>query len=305
MINVVGLKSFGLPTALLLATTGQDVTCTDSDERLLFALKSGTYSTEADIENLLSRATDCGITFTDSCVKAEIYILCVPAPLFEGTDMIDATAVCDTISEILQICDEGATIIIETELDPGTIETIIMPMVSNKKIRIAYSPEKAKFGNLLTEIIETPRIIATDSDETGRYVSALYKSFVKGSIELTDIMPKYIMERIEIECMSHGIQNFTRVGLYGITSADDSDDITNSHTIKILERNPDFIAYDPYVSTRVVTNQSYDFMRFLDSVDMVVIMRGHKELMENEKLLKGKTVLDTLNICTLPDVIRL
>ena len=55
----------------------------------------------------------------------------------------------------------------------------------------------------------------------------------------------------------------------------------------------------------VVKNQYHDLDRFLADVDMVVIMVGHDEIRGQMDKLSGKIVLDTRNICRLPDVYTL
>ena len=46
-------------------------------------------------------------------------------------------------------------------------------------------------------------------------------------------------------------------------------------------------------------------LKFLTEVDMVVIMVGHNEIRENMNKLQGKIILDTRNICNIPEVYHL
>ena len=59
------------------------------------------------------------------------------------------------------------------------------------------------------------------------------------------------------------------------------------------------------VKKDVVKNQYHDLDKFLADVDLVVIMVGHSELREHMDKLRGKVVLDTRNICRLPDTYTL
>ena len=54
--------------------------------------------------------------------------------------------------------------------------------------------------------------------------------------------------------------------------------------------------YDPFIVRDVVENQYHDLERFLDDVDMVVIMVKHNEIIENLDRLRGKIVLDCQNV---------
>ena len=55
----------------------------------------------------------------------------------------------------------------------------------------------------------------------------------------------------------------------------------------------------------MVPNQYHDPDKFLDDVDMVVIMVGHDEIKKNMHKLEGKIVFDTRKVCELPGVYRL
>ena len=63
--------------------------------------------------------------------------------------------------------------------------------------------------------------------------------------------------------------------------------------------------YDPWVKRDLVPNQYHDFDAFLKDVDMVVILVGHSQLLDNMDRLQDKVVLDTRHVCQLPGVHRL
>ena len=63
--------------------------------------------------------------------------------------------------------------------------------------------------------------------------------------------------------------------------------------------------YYPYVKKDLTEGQVHDLREFLDSVDMVVIMVAHDEIVENADLLEGKVVLDTRNCVDLEGIERL
>ena len=105
-------------------------------------------------------------------------------------------------------------------------------------------------------------------------------------------------------------QDVSRVGLYGLTYKENVDDFRESPTLQLLECQERHLAeplkvYDPMVKRDVVKNQYHDLDRFLADVDMVVIMVGHDEIRGQMDKLSGKIVLDTRNICRLPDVYTL
>ena len=99
-----------------------------------------------------------------------------------------------------------------------------------------------------------------------------------------------------------GMKDVSRVGLYGLTYKENVDDMRESPTLQMLECMDKHLAggrvkvYDPYITENVVENQYHDLDGFLDAVDLVVVMVGHDEIINNFHKLEEKDVLDTRNI---------
>lgn len=124
------------------------------------------------------------------------------------------------------------------------------------------------------------------------------------SMKTNDGMPDFVLNRIYEIMKEKGITDVAKVGLYGLTYKEDVDDMRESPTLQLLESQerhlaPGLKVYDPLIAEDVVPNQLHSLDEFLDSVDMVVIMVGHKEIRENMEKLRSKVVLDTRHICFL------
>lgn len=124
------------------------------------------------------------------------------------------------------------------------------------------------------------------------------------SMKTNDGMPDFVLNRIYEIMKEKGITDVAKVGLYGLTYKEDVDDMRESPTLQLLESQerhlaPGLKVYDPLIAEDVVPNQLHSLEEFLDSVDMVVIMVGHKEIRENMEKLRSKVVLDTRHICFL------
>ena len=126
-----------------------------------------------------------------------------------------------------------------------------------------------------------------------------------------DSMPDYVLDRIHDVMQKEGLTDVTRVGLYGLTYKENVDDVRESPTLQLLESMERHLAgglvkvYDPWVKRDLVPNQYHDFDAFLKDVDMVVILVGHSQLLDNMDRLQDKVVLDTRHVCQLPGVHRL
>ncbi len=135
-------------------------------------------------------------------------------------------------------------------------------------------------------------------------------NLIKQARTINDSMPEFVLGRISDIMKEKNIKDVSRVGLYGLTYKENVDDVRESPTHHMLESMPRQLpsgvkVYDPCVKRDICDNQYHDFDAFLDDVDIVVILVGHDEIVENMDKLKGKTVLDTRNICSLPGVYKL
>ncbi len=127
------------------------------------------------------------------------------------------------------------------------------------------------------------------------------------SMKVNDSMPDFVLNRIYEIMKEKGLSDVSRVGLYGLTYKENVDDMRESPTLQLLESQqrhlaPGLKVYDPFITKDVVDNQYHDLDKFLEDVDMVVIMVNHNEIKENMQKLAGKTVLDCRNICDLDGV---
>ncbi len=130
------------------------------------------------------------------------------------------------------------------------------------------------------------------------------------SMKVNDSMPEFVLERIYEIMKEKGMTDISRVGLYGLTYKENVDDYRESPTLQLLECQEKHLAeplkvYDPFITQDLVKNQYHDFDKFLEDTDLVVIMVKHSEIKDNMDKLKGKTVLDCQNICSLPDTYRI
>lgn len=120
--------------------------------------------------------------------------------------------------------------------------------------------------------------------------------------KINDSMPEFVLERIHEIMKENGIKDVSRVGLYGLSYKEDVDDVRESPTLQLLDCMERHLAkgikvYDPWISGDIVENQYHDLDEFLDTVELVVIMVGHKEIKNKFELLEDKIVLDTRKIC--------
>lgn len=122
------------------------------------------------------------------------------------------------------------------------------------------------------------------------------------SMKVNDSMPEFVLERIYSIMKENGMTDISRVGLYGLTYKENVDDYRESPTLQLLDCQEKHLAtglkvYDPFITSDIVKNQYHDLDKFIDDIDLVVIMVGHNEIKDNLDKLQNKIVLDTRKVC--------
>ncbi|MDR1665191.1 MAG: nucleotide sugar dehydrogenase [Clostridiales bacterium] len=128
--------------------------------------------------------------------------------------------------------------------------------------------------------------------------------------KINDSMPAFVLQRVHEIMKENNLTDISRVGFYGITYKEDVDDIRESPTLQLFEIMQKHLGggvkfYDPLCKPDILPGQVADFDTFLDSCDIIVIMVGHKQILNNMPRLEGKWILDTRDVCKMPGVFKL
>ena len=197
-VNVIGMGYIGLPTALMMASHGVNVVGTDYNKNLVDELqKTGKVFEEKGLSELFSAAVRAGIRFSTEYQKADIYIVSVPTPYLKKSRKIDPKYVVAACESVLEICNDGAILVVESTISPGTIDHCVRPLIGGRDIRLAHAPERIIPGNMLHELVHNARTIGADDIETAETVRSLYASFCEAEIVLTDIRTAEMSKVVE------------------------------------------------------------------------------------------------------------
>ncbi|GAB6086154.1 nucleotide sugar dehydrogenase [Alkaliphilus crotonatoxidans] len=204
MINVIGLGYIGLPTALMFAKSGVEVVGTDLNNKLVDSLSKGKLTFEEDgLEDLFNAAIESGIKFTTEYRKTDTYIVAVPTPYINSSKKLDPKYVIAAVNRVLDICEKGAVIIIESTISPGSIDKYIRPEIENRgviigtDVHLVHAPERIIPGNMIYELEHNSRTVGADDPTIGEKVKELYSSFCKSEIVVTDIRSAEMSKVVE------------------------------------------------------------------------------------------------------------
>lgn len=204
MINVIGLGYIGLPTALMLAASGNEVIGTDIDEERVKVLQKGIVPfEEKNMPELMEEAMDNGVSFSTEYHQTDMYIITVPTPYDRYSKKIDPTYIQNAVQTVMEKAFDNATIVVESTVSPGTINKHIRPIIekgeleTGKSFHLVHAPERILPGNMVYELRHNSRTVGTDNKEVGKKVKEVYETFCNAEIIITDIRTAEMSKVVE------------------------------------------------------------------------------------------------------------
>ncbi|MDA1060784.1 MAG: nucleotide sugar dehydrogenase [bacterium] len=119
---------------------------------------------------------------------SEFIIVCVPTPV-KNSNLPDLSHIIDVSKKISKQLEKGQTIIIESTINPGVCEEIILPILEKsglkggKDFHLAHCPERINPGDKKWNINNIPRNIGALSEKGLKKAKIFYKTFVKAEIK--------------------------------------------------------------------------------------------------------------------------
>lgn len=195
-IVIVGMGYVGFPLACLLGAIGHRVFGVDINQDKVDKINRGLipfdYQEKGLLELFRKSKLKAGNNF-DVCRKANAIIIAVETPVNEKTNKSEFIALISALQSVGKNLSDGALVIVESTIAPGTTENIIVPMLestSNKKAGkdffVAHCPERISPTETLYKLVNMPRVIGGHTREAGKMTANLYKTFVKADIDVID-----------------------------------------------------------------------------------------------------------------------
>lgn len=203
-LNIIGLGYIGLPTALSFAGAGIDVIGTDYNKEIVNTLNNGQVTFKEDgLYDLYKEALNRGIEFSTEYAKTNKYIITVPTPYIKESKKLDPKYVISAVESVLDVCDKGTILVIESTVSPGTMDKFVRPIVEDRgfiigeDIHLVHAPERIIPGNMVNELKNNSRTIGADNIEIGYEVKRWYETFCEGEIVVTDIKTAELSKVVE------------------------------------------------------------------------------------------------------------
>jgi UDP-N-acetyl-D-glucosamine dehydrogenase len=248
-IAVIGLGYVGLPLALLASKKGYEVYGVDINrDRVDKINQHQSPFLDNKIEEELKNTTLKAMTDFSVVRNCDIVIICVPTPISDDKipNLGPVEGACNGIAKYIK---KESLIILESTVNPGVCETIVIPLLeagsglkAGIDFYIAHCPERINPGDKKWNVENINRVIGS-LEKTGLEIASdFYSSIISGKIHLMNNLKEAeavkIVENsfrdINIAFVNELAMSFSRLGI----------DIVN--VIKGAETKPfSFLAHYP------------------------------------------------------------
>ena len=188
----MGLGYIGLPTAIIAAKHGVQVTGVDINPRVVEMTNKGKlHIIEPGMEEMLQEVVASGALKASTTPEvSDAYFMVVPTP-FKGNHEPDTSYVEAATRAVLPLLKEGDLYVIESTSPVGTTDKMAALIFAERpelqgKIYIAYCPERVLPGNVIYELVHNDRVIGGMDEASTDKAIEFYSQFVTGQLHRTN-----------------------------------------------------------------------------------------------------------------------
>lgn len=181
----------GLPLGIVFANSGQNVVLLDIDREKIGIVNSGRMPfMEKSAEEHLRAVIGKTLTATDdsSCLRdANVAIAVVGTPVDEHLNPT-VTDLYRSIDSTIEQLPDDALLVLRSTVYPGVTKLVYDRIRSrNRKIHVAFCPERIAEGKAMEEIHSLPQIISAFEPEALQRARALFSIINQELIDLTPL----------------------------------------------------------------------------------------------------------------------
>jgi UDP-N-acetyl-D-mannosaminuronic acid dehydrogenase len=205
-IGVVGAGYVGLPLCLHLAKAGLRVVAIDVDEHVVRAINERTAKVDEkeDFERWFQDPdVRANLRAQRTPAEADAFVIAVPTPVHHDDKRPDLGAVIAASESILPFLRPGNLVIVESTIPPLATSTVVRPILERSGLRVgkdlflAHCPERILPGNIMAESVYNARVIGGIDQASTDRAAALFRTFIKGKLLLTNDRTAEFVKLIE------------------------------------------------------------------------------------------------------------
>lgn len=209
-LAVIGLGYVGLPVAAMFADAGFDVIGVEIQADRVAKINGGISPIEGHepgLAELLARVIKTGhlratMDYTQLSDR-DVILIDVETPVDEQ-NIPGYEALRSVLKSLGSVMKRGALVIVESTIAPGTIATLVLPMLEqyngqklNEGFYLGACPERVMPGKLLKNLSTLSRVAGGMTPETSRAMIALYECIVHADLDAADCVTAELVKTTE------------------------------------------------------------------------------------------------------------
>ncbi len=209
-IAVIGLGYVGLPVAALFADKGYAVTGLDIKTGRVDLINKGISPIEGNepgLSELIASVVKQGALRASNeygdIQDCDVILIDVETPV-NDEHIPEYKALRSALKSLSAVLKEGALVVIESTIMPGTMKNVVLPILEENTDRkcgqsfyLGNCPERVMPGKLLKNLNEMSRVLGGDSPETTAAMRALYSNIVKADLDEADWITAELVKTVE------------------------------------------------------------------------------------------------------------
>ncbi|MDQ2914203.1 MAG: nucleotide sugar dehydrogenase [Chloroflexota bacterium] len=210
VLGVVGLGYVGLPVSCAFAEAGFRVVGIDINTSRVDSIRSGRSpidGQEPGLPELLTKVVREGrLTAADDYAKlsdADVVLIAVETPV-ASDHKPRYEALASASRAVGGVLKQGALVIVESTVAPGTMEQLVRPLLetatggkANQDFFLGHCPERVMPGRMLANLRHVGRVCGGMSQETAEVMVTLYRSIVDAELDPSDCLTAELVKTVE------------------------------------------------------------------------------------------------------------
>ena len=209
-LAIIGLGYVGLPVACMFADAGFKVIGVETKKDRVDIINQGISPIEGyepGLPELLSKVISNGnliaTTSYEQLNDVDIILIDVETPTDEHhvPQYIALRNVCQSLGKVIK---EGVLVIVESTIAPGTMETLVRPLLeessgktSNSGFYLGVCPERVMPGKLLANLKNMSRVCGGETPDVSDVLRLLYKNVVQADLDPADLVTAELTKTAE------------------------------------------------------------------------------------------------------------
>lgn len=209
-LAVIGLGYVGLPVACAFAEAGFNVIGIDLLQDRVAKINAGISPIEGHepgLAELLQKAISSGrlqaTTDYQLLDDRDVILIDVETPVDEN-NVPRYQALKDVLVSLGPVLKDGALVIVESTIAPGTMQEMVLPMLTkssrktlNEGFFLGICPERVMPGKLLANLRSLSRVVGGMTLETADAMVALYGHIVQAELDPVDCVTAELVKTVE------------------------------------------------------------------------------------------------------------